>query len=213
MIGVIYVDSPLHVGSFSAADLDLLTALANYAAVGIERARLNERIRSERAARDRLERYHSPAVIEAVLGGTEHEEPSVTLRETSILFADIVGFTPMSSRLAPENVVELLDAVFTEFDKIAAYYELEKIKTIGDCYMVASGVPQQRDDHALVLTQLALEMQEVVAKRLYDGRRLAFRIGINSGPVVAGVHGSRKEGFYFGFICLWRGAFPGFADA
>ena len=67
VIGVIYVDSPLHVGSFSTADLDLLTALANYAAVGIERARLNERIQAERAARDRLERYHSPAVIDAVM--------------------------------------------------------------------------------------------------------------------------------------------------
>ena len=110
VIGVIYVDSPLHVGSFEAPDLDLLTALANYAAVAIERARLNEQIRREQLARDRLQRYHSPAVIEAVLTVPEHGgSPPVTLRETTILFADIVGFTARCESLPPEEVASFLN--------------------------------------------------------------------------------------------------------
>jgi adenylate cyclase len=113
VIGVIYVDSPLHVGSFSASDLDLLTALANYAAVAIERARLNERIRSERMARDRLERYHSPAVIEAVLSGPDHDSAPVAVRETTILFADVVGFTPRCESWSPEEVAAFLNQFFS----------------------------------------------------------------------------------------------------
>jgi guanylate cyclase len=90
------------------------------------------------------------------------------------------------------ELVALLDEVFTHFDALVENYGLEKIKTIGDCYMVASGVPRPRPDHAQVLTRLALEMQAYVAAREFHGRTLAFRIGINSGPVVAGVIGRKK---------------------
>jgi len=110
----------------------------------------------------------------------------------SILFADVVDFTPMSATMTPEELVELLNEVFSDFDVLTEKYGLEKIKTIGDCYMVASGVPQPRDDHAQVLTQMALEMQERVNNHAYNGHKLAFRIGINSGPVVAGVIGRKK---------------------
>ena len=113
VIGAISVDSPLHVGSFSATDLDLLTALANYAAVAIERARLNERIRAEEAVRARLQRYHSPAVIEAVLGDPERSDREVALRETTILFADIVGFTPRCESLPPDEVAAFLNQFFS----------------------------------------------------------------------------------------------------
>lgn len=110
----------------------------------------------------------------------------------SILFADVVGFTPMSAQMTAVELVELLNEVFTHFDTLAEKYGLEKIKTIGDCYMVASGVPRPRPDHAQVLTQMALDMQAYVAQREFRGRKLAFRIGINSGPVVAGVIGRKK---------------------
>lgn len=110
----------------------------------------------------------------------------------SILFADIVNFTPLSTQMTPTEVVELLNDVFSCFDDLVEKYGLEKIKTIGDCYMVAAGVPRLRSDHALVLTKLALDMRDCVSQREFRGQRLAFRIGLNSGPVVAGVIGHRK---------------------
>jgi len=112
--------------------------------------------------------------------------------EASILFADIVGFTPMAATMLPLTLVDLLNDVFECFDDLVDKYELEKIKTIGDCYMVAAGVPRQRVDHAEALVNFALDMRAEIGKRTFGGRRLAFRIGINSGPVVAGVIGRRK---------------------
>jgi adenylate cyclase len=110
----------------------------------------------------------------------------------SILFADVVGFTPLSAQMSPVELVELLNEVFSHFDMLAELHHMEKIKTIGDCYMVASGVPCPRPDHAPALARMALEMQAYVSQREFHGRKLAFRIGINSGPVIAGVIGRKK---------------------
>lgn len=110
----------------------------------------------------------------------------------SVLFADVVEFTPMAATMAPLRLVDLLNDVFQCFDDLVEKHDLEKIKTIGDCYMVAAGVPRERPDHASVLVQLALDMREAVATRSFGDRKLAFRIGINSGPVVAGVIGRKK---------------------
>jgi adenylate cyclase len=111
----------------------------------------------------------------------------------SVLFADVVDFTPRSDGLTAAEVVGLLDRLFGEFDTLAERYDLEKIKTIGDAYMVASGVPDPRPDHAHVLAHLALDM---VAATRTDGAvgdlDLVLRIGINSGPVVAGVIGRKR---------------------
>ena len=111
----------------------------------------------------------------------------------SVLFADVVDFTPRADHLTAAEVVGLLDRLFSEFDTLAERYGLEKIKTIGDAYMVASGVPDPRPDHARVLALLALDM---VAATRSDGAvgdlDLALRIGINSGPVVAGVIGRKR---------------------
>src|ERR671917_256307 len=114
--------------------------------------------------------------------------------DASILFADVVDFTPLSNRLDAREVVGLLDRLFTRFDELVDRYEVEKIKTIGDCYMVAAGVPKERPDHAHALAGVALEMREC-AKRFLpdrDGHDLRLRIGISSGPVVAGVIGRRR---------------------
>jgi guanylate cyclase len=111
----------------------------------------------------------------------------------SVLFADVVDFTPRSEHLAPAEVVGMLDRLFSHFDTLADRYGLEKIKTIGDCYMVASGVPSPRPDHARALALLALDM--VDATRSSEGvgdLGLELRIGINSGPVVAGVIGRKR---------------------
>jgi adenylate cyclase len=114
--------------------------------------------------------------------------------EASILFADVVDFTPLSSRLDAREVVGLLDRLFTTFDELVDRYDVEKIKTIGDCYMVAAGVPRHRPDHAHALAHLALEMRECARTCLPepDGHDLRLRIGISSGPVVAGVIGRRR---------------------
>ena len=111
----------------------------------------------------------------------------------SILFADVVDFTPFSERLPASEVVGILDHLFTHFDVLADRYGLEKIKTIGDAYMVAAGVPTPRPDHAQALANMALDMRE--AMRESDDVAhlgLELRIGINSGPVVAGVIGRKR---------------------
>lgn len=110
----------------------------------------------------------------------------------SILFADVVNFTPMSAKMTATELVELLNEVFSHFDLLVEKYELEKIKTIGDCYMVASGVPQPRDDHAKILANMALELRDYTSNQTFQGKQLSFRIGINSGPVVAGIIGQKK---------------------
>jgi adenylate cyclase len=114
--------------------------------------------------------------------------------EASILFADVVDFTPLASRLDAREVVGLLDRLFTSFDALVDRYDVEKIKTIGDCYMVAAGVPRRRADHAQALAGLALEMGECARNCLPEGAEhdLRLRIGISSGPVVAGVIGRRR---------------------
>jgi adenylate cyclase len=111
----------------------------------------------------------------------------------SILFADVVGFTPLAQRLAPDEVVGILDELFSHFDMLVERHGLEKIKTIGDAYMAAAGVPDPSRDHARRTALLALDMREAVATSpVADRFGLELRIGINSGPVVAGVIGSKR---------------------
>ena len=113
--------------------------------------------------------------------------------EVTVLFADIVGSTPLFSTLEPAEAVDWLNEVFTMFDGLVEKYGLEKIRTIGDNYMVASGVPLPRADHAQAMAHFALDMVRGVEKLPpRHGKRLAFRVGINSGPLVAGVIGQSK---------------------
>jgi len=113
--------------------------------------------------------------------------------EVSVLFADIVGFTELSARMSPTELVKRLNVIFSHFDQLAEKYGVEKIKTIGDAYMVVGGLPTPRDDHAEAIAQMALGMQAKIAKLSAEtGENLAIRIGINSGPVVAGVIGVSK---------------------
>ena len=120
-------------------------------------------------------------------GGADH------FPEASVLFADIVDFTALTGSMAPKSLVALLDELFTLFDELAGQHQVEKIKTIGDCYMAVCGVPNPRADHAEALAGLSLEMigrlKEFSRSR---GIPLHVRIGLNTGPVVAGVIGRRK---------------------
>ena len=111
----------------------------------------------------------------------------------TVLFADVAGFTPLSAALPPADLVDFLNRLFSEFDRLAEGLGLEKIKTIGDAYMVAGGLPEPRADHALAVVRMGLAMAEVArAIRTPTGEALQLRIGINTGPVVAGVIGQRK---------------------
>lgn len=113
--------------------------------------------------------------------------------DSTVLFADIVGFTRIASRQSPHRTVQLLNEIFSSFDRIAEQLELEKIKTIGDAYMLVSGVPSIRADHAEVCAEAAFEMLEAV--RVFNRRHQlewSIRIGMNSGPVVAGIIGTKK---------------------
>lgn len=113
--------------------------------------------------------------------------------DVSVMFADIVGFTSLSAGLQPQELVALLNDLFTRFDEIARRHGIEKIKTVGDCYMAVCGVPEERKDHAAALADVALELLESVRDfNAAQGLTLQVRIGLNSGPVVAGVIGTSK---------------------
>ena len=132
-----------------------------------------------KAIADRLK--HEPGVI------------ADSYADVTVLFADVVAFTPFTERTAPERVVGVLDEIFSAFDALAEKHGLEKIKTIGDAYMVAAGLPEPRADHAEAMAEMALDMQAAFATLCEPlGLDLAIRIGMDSGPVIAGVIGRHK---------------------
>lgn len=123
----------------------------------------------------------------------DHQVIAEHFDEVTILFADIVGFTPLAAKLKPLELVNLLNNVFSQFDHLAEQLGLEKIKTIGDAYMVAAGLPLPRDDHASAIADMALAMQIAVSQvSIEGGQTLQLRIGINTGVVIAGVIGKKK---------------------
>jgi adenylate cyclase len=113
--------------------------------------------------------------------------------EVTVMFADLVDFTKFSAQTSPTKLVEILNEIFSKFDKLAEQHQVEKIKTIGDAYMVVAGLPTARTDHAQAIAQMALDMQKAIAQYNADtNQAFKIRIGINSGPVVAGVIGIKK---------------------
>jgi class 3 adenylate cyclase/FtsH-binding integral membrane protein len=136
-----------------------------------------------------------PATIAEQLkqSGAESKSIASAYESVTVLFADIVGFTTMAATMPPNDVVTMLNRVFSTFDRLSDKHGVEKIKTIGDAYMVVSGLPEPRPDHARVMAEMALDMGEAVAHMACEtGKPLKLRIGVNSGPVVAGVIGLRK---------------------
>jgi len=146
-----------------------------------------ERVKSERLLLNIL-----PASIAARLK-LKDETIADGFAEATVLFADIAGFTRFASARSPREVVGLLNDIFSEFDHLAEKHGVEKIKTIGDAYMAVAGLPVQTRDHATAVVELALDMQAAVARRCIVGAgTVSLRIGINTGPVVAGVIGMKK---------------------
>lgn len=116
-----------------------------------------------------------------------------SFEEVTVLFADLVEFTKFSTQTSPTELVEILNVIFSKFDRLADQHGVEKIKTIGDAYMVVAGLPTPRPDHAQAIAQMALDMQKAIAQlNIETGSAFKIRIGINSGPVVAGVIGIKK---------------------
>ncbi|MBK9249515.1 MAG: tetratricopeptide repeat protein [Ignavibacteria bacterium] len=157
--------------------------------IALERAATQARIDEQQKL---LHNVLPPTIADKILGGRTliaEKLPSV-----SVLFADIVNFTKLSQRITPEELVEGLDRIFSAFDNLAEKYGLEKIKTIGDAYMVVSGAPLQREEHAQAMALFAIEMLEAMKefRSISTGEEIQLRIGIHSGEVVAGVIGKKK---------------------
>ena len=160
---------------------------------------LRETARAETAMESEYQRSESllanilPASIAARLKAPEHDVIADKYDDASILFADIAGYTKRAGDTAPTDLVRFLDGLYTDLDALVDRHGLEKVKTSGDSYMVVSGVPQERPDHLEALASLALDMADAVAD-LTDarGREVPLRMGIATGPVVAGVVGARK---------------------
>lgn len=176
----------LNIGTVSAIAILLLAYFVG------EKNKLFTLLQGEQMKSETLLLNILPKEIAAILKN-ESRTIADQYTEASILFADMVGFTPLTARLDPVEVVELLNEAFSYFDSLLDKYHVEKIRTIGDSYMVASGVPSPRPDHAQALVRMAIEMRDFIAThRFRNGHHLSFRIGINSGPVVGGVIGKRK---------------------
>jgi len=144
--------------------------------------------------RERSERLLLNVLPEPIAERLKHEGGVIAdaFDDVTVLFGDIVDFTSLSARIPPDEVVRLLDGLFSVFDALADRYGLEKIKTVGDAYMVAGGLPTPRPDHPQAVAEMALGMRDAMAERAQGGAPLALRIGIDTGPVVAGVIGRRK---------------------
>jgi adenylate cyclase len=186
--------SPATVTVFFILNISTVSAIAIFllAYFVSEKNRLFTLLRGEQAKSESLLLNILPKEIASIL---KNESRTIAdhYTDASILFADMVGFTPLSAKLDPIEMVELLNEAFSFFDSLLDKYDVEKIRTIGDSYMVVSGVPRHRSDHAQALVCMALEMRDFIATHTFrNGQQVSFRIGINSGPVIGGVIGKRK---------------------
>ena len=196
VIGVLHVDTSV-AGRFSKADLELFTALSNYAAVAIERARLTERVEQERRLRERLERYFAVAVVDRILK-SGRQEFIAEEREVSVLFADIVGFTTISEGFPLTELAAWLNRYLATMSDAVFAEEGTLVKFAGDGVLAVFGAPLDQPDHALRAVRAALDIR----RRLVEiGREvdkvlessIRIRIAIHSGPVMTGDVGSPRR--------------------
>ncbi|MBD2058553.1 response regulator [Oculatella sp. FACHB-28] len=158
-----------------------------------ERRQAEEELRQARRATEQLLLNILPQKIAERLKRGQAQVIADNFAEVTILFADIVNFTPYSAQVPPVQLVRLLNQIFSTFDQLVEQYRLEKVKTVGDAYIAVGGLPQVKPDHAEAIADLALAMQQAIAQFHRDtGDSFCLRIGINTGPVVAGVIGTKK---------------------
>lgn len=199
VIGVIQLGTSRLENQFTQDDLELLKAIGSQMAMVIEQAALNDKIREEERMRNRLERFHSPQVIEMILkGGQETKDRIMDPKEltATVLFMDIIGFTNLSERMPPREITILLNRFFSRMTDITFHYDGTLDKYIGDGLMAVFGAPIQKDDDAIRAIQAALDMKKELGLMMGntpDDKRFDIRIGINTGKVVAGNIGSPKR--------------------
>jgi PAS domain S-box-containing protein len=158
-----------------------------------ERKRLERQLRAEHDRAERLLLNVLPAKVAEQLKSQPGKPIAEEFTQITALFADVVGFTPMSAHLTPVEAVELLNEMFTAFDRIAGRYDLERVKTMGDGYMIVAGAPTPREDDCDAIARMALDMVSWIDRReATDGIKLQVRVGINSGKAVGAVVGTTK---------------------
>ena len=196
IIGVIQLDSIRLAHQFTEDDLELLKAIGCQMAMVIEQASLNEKIREEEQMRSRLERFHSPQVIEMILKGSQETKENIMEpkdQTVTILFTDIVGFTHLSEQMPPREINMLLNQFFSQMTDIIFKYDGTLDKYIGDCLMAVFGAPIEKKGDSERAIKAALEMRKKLAEMMKVTdmeKKFSIRIGINTGKVVAGNIGS-----------------------
>jgi len=196
VIGVIQLDSVRFNNQFTEDDLELLKAIGHQMAMVIEQASLNEQVREEERMISRLERYHSPQIIEMILKGSQETKENIMESKdltATIFFTDIIGFTPLSEKMPPREINLLLNQFFSRMTDIIFKYDGTLDKYIGDCIMAVFGAPMEKKDDPERAILAALEMKRelrAIMKKTEPERKFDIRIGINTGGVVAGNIGS-----------------------
>jgi adenylate cyclase len=196
VIGVIQLDSVRFNNQFTEDDLELLKAIGHQVAMVIEQASLNEQIREEEKMIGRLQRYHSPQIIEMILKGSQETKENIMEPKdltATVFFTDIIGFTPLSEHMPPREINLLLNQFFSRMTDIVFKYDGTLDKYIGDCIMAVFGAPIEKKDDPERAILAALEMKrelKAIMKKTDPERKFDIRIGINTGRVVAGNIGS-----------------------
>lgn len=206
-IGILYLENNLTTGAFTQERINLLSLLSGQIATSIENALLYDSLGKkveERTAELALEKQKADNLLFNILpveiaeelkrnGSTNPQK----FESVTVLFTDFEGFTLNSSKMTPEEVVNTVDTCFSAFDSIVSKYKIEKIKTIGDAYMCVGGLPIPNSTHATDAVMAAIEMRDWIheyneAQRLQGKPTFKVRIGLHTGPVVAGVVGKKK---------------------
>ncbi len=199
IIGVIQLESVRLDNQFTQRDLELLKAIGSQMAMVLEQASLNEQIREEEGMRNRLERFHSPQVIDMILkGGQETLDDMMDPKDVTatILFADINGFTALAERMPPREVNLILNDFFSRMTDILFRYDGTLDKYIGDGLMAVFGAPMEKEDDAergILAAQEMMQALNAMMAVMPQDRKFTIRIGINTGKVVAGNIGSPKR--------------------
>jgi adenylate cyclase len=199
IIGVIQLDGTRPENQFTEDDLELLKTIGSQMAMVIDQASLNEQIREEERMRNRLERFHSPQVIEMILqGGQEAKDNVMEPKEltATILFSDIIGFTTLSEQMPPREINMILNYYFSRMTDIVFEYDGTLDKYMGDALMAVFGAPMEKEGDAERAILAALNMRRelaVMMEKTRAERRFNIRIGINTGRVLAGNIGSPQR--------------------
>jgi len=198
ILGILHVANHVSSGEFQEDDLRLLLGIANQAAVAIENARLYEKVQSEERIRGGLQRFLSPDLVDQVIRGEKDINLGGEIKEITVMFADIRGFTSLTERVSPTELIEMLNDYFTEMSDIVFEQKGSIDKFIGDAFIAVFGTPFPLSDHAARSIRTALLMQEAMKElnaswRGQDRATFEIGIGISTGPVIYGNVGSEQR--------------------